>query len=124
MYQVTKLHYHTLSKVLDVSFEDGRCFTLSAEFLRTHSPSAEVQGHSPAQKQLVLNKQNVAIKTIEPVGHYAARIVFDDGHDSGLYSWQYLYTIATQHDALWQEYVNAVEEYNTQKDSVPIKFVP
>ncbi|MEJ6475757.1 gamma-butyrobetaine hydroxylase-like domain-containing protein [Pseudoalteromonas piscicida] len=124
MYQVTKLHYHKISKVLDVYFEDESCFTLSAEFLRTHSPSAEVQGHSPEQKQLVLNKQDVAIKAIEPVGHYAARIIFNDGHDTGLYSWQYLYTLSSQRDKLWQEYQDAVAKQQAQRDSVPIKFVP
>ncbi|MBE0347087.1 DUF971 domain-containing protein [Pseudoalteromonas sp. McH1-7] len=124
MYQVTKLHYHTLSKVLDVYFEDGSYYCLKAEYLRTHSPSAEVQGHTPAQKQLVLNKQSVSIKAIEPIGHYAARLIFDDGHESGLFSWQYLHTIATQHDKLWQEYLDAVEKHHAKKDSVPIKFVP
>ncbi|MEI5640365.1 MULTISPECIES: DUF971 domain-containing protein [unclassified Pseudoalteromonas] len=124
MYQVTKLHYHTVSKVLDVYFEDGSCHHFSAEFLRTHSPSAEVQGHSPEQKQLVLNKENVTITKIEPVGHYAARLVFDDGHDTGLYSWQYFHHIAAQQEQLWQEYVAAVAEHQQQRDSVPIKFVP
>ncbi|WP_440054396.1 gamma-butyrobetaine hydroxylase-like domain-containing protein [Pseudoalteromonas sp. T1lg65] len=124
MQQVTKLHYHAVSKILDVYFDNDCCYTLSAELLRTHSPSAEVQGHSPEQKQLVMNKQSVAITHIEPVGHYAVRLTFDDGHNSGLFSWQYLHHLALNQDQLWQDYIHAVQEYSEQKDSVPIKFIP
>ncbi|MBQ4839396.1 gamma-butyrobetaine hydroxylase-like domain-containing protein [Pseudoalteromonas luteoviolacea] len=124
MYQVTKLHYHRQSKQLDISFDDGMKVTLSAELLRTHSPSAEVQGHSPEQAQLVLNKQNVTLNAIEPVGHYAVRLCFDDGHNSGLFSWQYLRKLCTNHPVLWAQYQEKVQQHHKNKDSVPIKFVP
>ncbi|WP_010386188.1 gamma-butyrobetaine hydroxylase-like domain-containing protein [Pseudoalteromonas rubra] len=120
MYQVTKLHYHTRQSQLDVYFDDGLTHTLSAEFLRVHSPSAEVQGHGPGQQQLVLNKQHVAISQIEPVGHYAVRLVFDDGHNSGLFSWQYLRKLSEQEDELWQLYQQRV----AARHDVPIKFTP
>lgn len=89
MKQVTKVHYHSVSKNLDVYFDDNSEVIFSAEFLRVHSPSAEVQGHGSEPMKLVLNKQAVGIKTITPVGHYALRLEFDDGHNSGLFSWQY-----------------------------------
>jgi DUF971 family protein len=123
MYIVTKLHYHQQSRLLDVYFDDDTQHTLSCEFLRTHSPSAEVQGHGEGMK-LVLNKQNVAIKDIEPVGHYAVRLCFDDGHNTGLYSWQYLRTLCADQAKLWGEYQARVKAHQDSKHSVPIKFVP
>jgi DUF971 family protein len=81
-------------RVLEVAFDDGRTIRLSAEKLRVESPSAEVQGHSPSQKTMVTGKENVAIVGIEPVGNYAIKIVFDDGHDTGLYTWDYLQKLA------------------------------
>ncbi|KZN48976.1 gamma-butyrobetaine hydroxylase-like domain-containing protein [Pseudoalteromonas luteoviolacea] len=124
MYQVTKLHYHRQSKLLDITFDDNLHASVSAEFLRTHSPSAEVQGHSPEQAQLVLNKQAVTIIKIEPVGHYAVRLCFDDGHNSGLFSWQYLRKLCNNREQLWQQYQDKVAAHLKSKDSVPIKFVP
>ena len=123
MYIVTKLHYHQQSHVLDIYFDDDTHYTLSCEFLRTHSPSAEVQGHGTGMK-LVLNKQNVAISKLEPVGHYAVRLNFDDGHNTGLYSWQYLRHLCTNHKTLWESYQTKAKSYLDNKDSVPIKFVP
>jgi DUF971 family protein len=82
-------------RVLEVAFDDGQAIRLSAEKLRVESPSAEVQGHSPSQKRAVTGKENVAIVAIEPVGNYAIKIVFDDGHDTGLYTWDYLRKLAT-----------------------------
>ena len=82
-------------RTLEVAFDDGRVIRLAAERLRVESPSAEVQGHSPSQKRTVTGKENVAIVRIEPVGHYAIKIVFDDGHDTGLYSWDYLRKLAS-----------------------------
>jgi DUF971 family protein len=82
-------------RVLEVAFDDGRVIRLTAERLRVESPSAEVQGHSPSQKKIVTGKENVAIVAIEPVGNYAIKIVFDDGHDTGLYSWDYLRKLAS-----------------------------
>jgi DUF971 family protein len=82
-------------RVLEVAFDDGQTIRLAAERLRVESPSAEVQGHSPSQKKIVTGKENVAIVAIEPVGNYAIKIVFDDGHDTGLYSWDYLRKLAS-----------------------------
>jgi DUF971 family protein len=93
---------------LVVSFADGRSFELPFEYLRTHSPSAEVKGHGPGQETLVLGKQNVGIKAVEQVGQYAVRIVFDDGHDSGLFSWRYLRELGEQQAVNWQKYLARV----------------
>ncbi|MDO5057963.1 MAG: DUF971 domain-containing protein [Lautropia sp.] len=96
---------HQRSRELEISFDDGASFRFSFEFLRVHSPSAEVQGHSPEQAVLQHGKQDVLVTDIEPIGHYAIRPVFSDGHDSGLYSWDYLYRLGQEHDTLWQRYL-------------------
>jgi DUF971 family protein len=96
------------SRLLAVSFDDGARFDLPYEFLRVHSPSAEVKGHGPGQETLVTGKQEVGLRAIEPVGQYAVRLIFDDGHDSGLYSWKYLYELGRDRDALWQRYLERV----------------
>jgi DUF971 family protein len=96
------------SRLLEVSFDDGARFDLPYEFLRVHSPSAEVKGHGPGQETLVTGKQEVGLRAIEPVGQYAVRLIFDDGHDSGLYSWKYLYELGRDRDALWQRYLDRV----------------
>ena len=101
---------HQRSRELGVDFSDGASFRFSFEFLRVHSPSAEVQGHSPEQAVLQHGKQDVLITDIEPVGHYAIRPVFSDGHDSGLYSWDYLYRLGREQGALWQRYLQQIEE--------------
>ncbi|KTF16503.1 gamma-butyrobetaine hydroxylase-like domain-containing protein [Pseudoalteromonas carrageenovora] len=124
MKHVTKVHYHSLSKNLDVYFDDDSKTIFSCEFLRVHSPSAEVQGHGSGPMKLVLNKQAVGIKNIVPVGHYALRLDFDDGHNSGLFSWRYFEKLQQQQDRLWSEYLARVTEHEESKDSVPIKFVP
>lgn len=121
---VTKVHYHSVSKNLDVYFDDDSMAEFSCEFLRVHSPSAEVQGHGAEPMKLVLNKQNVGIKKIVPVGHYALRLDFDDGHNSGLFSWSYFEMLQAQHKTLWDNYLVKVSEHEQNKDSVPIKFVP
>jgi DUF971 family protein len=100
----TEIRLRRQSRVLEVSFEDGARFSLPFEFLRVHSPSAEVKGHGPGQEVLVVGKQNVGVRDLEPIGQYAVRLIFDDGHDSGLYSWKYLYEIGRDHDALWTRY--------------------
>jgi DUF971 family protein len=97
------------TQVLEVTFDDGLSASLSAEFLRVHSPSAEVTGHSAGEGVLVTGKEFVAIEKIEPVGRYAVRIVFDDGHDSGLYSWRVLHELSEQKDAKWQRYLERLE---------------
>jgi DUF971 family protein len=96
------------SRLLAVSFDDGARFDLPYEFLRVHSPSAEVKGHGPGQETLVTGKQEVGLRAIEPVGQYAVRLIFDDGHDSGLYSWKYLYELGRDRDTLWQRYLERV----------------
>ncbi len=105
MFQVTKLHYHQQSKILDVYFDDGLCASFSPEFLRVLSPSAEVRGHGGGEGILQLNKQNVSIKAVEPTGNYAVRLIFDDGHDSGLYTWGYLHDLGLNQRARWARYV-------------------
>jgi DUF971 family protein len=96
--------------MLEIVFADGARHALSFEFLRVHSPSAEVQGHGPGQETLVTGKQDVGIRAIEPVGAYAVRLVFDDGHDSGLYSWKYLRELADERAARWERYLARVRE--------------
>ena len=97
-------------KALEIDFDDGSRFRLPAELLRVESPSAEVQGHVPGQKQIVSGRRHVGIMGVEPVGHYAIRIRFDDLHDSGIYSWGYLYELGLRQDALWADYLKALEE--------------
>ena len=102
----TELRLDKDKRVLTVTFDDGQSFALPAELLRVLSPSAEVQGHSEAQRVTVAGKKQVGIVRIEPVGNYAARIVFDDGHDTGLFVWDYLLELGLNRDARWQSYLN------------------
>ena len=103
----TELRLDGAKTMLTVSFDNGERFTLPAEYLRVESPSAEVQGHGLDQKQIVKGKEKVTIAGLEPVGNYAVRIVFDDGHDTGLYSWDYLRELGREHAAHWAAYVKA-----------------
>ena len=96
-------------KRLEIDFDDGTTVGLSAEYLRVESPSAEVQGHGPGQKTLVPGKASVGIKTLEPVGNYAIRIVFDDGHDTGIYSWAYLHELGLEREKRWRNYLAALQ---------------
>lgn len=122
---VTTLHYHKQSRQLDIHFDNGSVSTLSAEFLRVHSPSAEVQGHHSAEAKLVTNKKEVAIKEIEAVGHYAVRLLFDDNHQSGLYSFRYLEQLCSEADSLWQAYLTRLKQANGQRDaSIAIRITP
>lgn len=102
--------------VLTVAFGDKGTFTYEAEFLRVLSPSAEVQGHSADQRVTVPGKIDVLVKNIEPVGNYAIRVVFDDGHDTGLFSWDYLHELGTSHDERWQEYLDELEEKGLKRE--------
>jgi DUF971 family protein len=104
----TELKLRTRSRVLEVAFEDGARFDLPFEYLRTHSPSAEVKGHGPGQEVLVLGKQEVGIRAIEPVGQYAVKLVFSDGHDSGLFSWKYLRELGEKRAENWTKYLARV----------------
>ena len=101
----TELRLDKDKRVLTVSYDDGQSFALPAELLRVLSPSAEVQGHSPDQRVTVAGKKNVGIARIEPVGNYAVRIVFTDGHDTGLYVWEYLRELGERKEERWQEYL-------------------
>jgi DUF971 family protein len=100
----TELKLRTRSRQLEVVFDDGSRFELPFEYLRVHSPSAEVKGHGPGEGVLVTGKESVGITAIEPVGRYAVKLVFDDGHDTGLYSWKYLYELGSGRDRKWAEY--------------------
>jgi DUF971 family protein len=105
----TELRLDASKTVLTVSFESGESFALLTEYLRVESPSAEVQGHAAGQKQIVGGKRNVKITGLEPVGNYAVRILFDDGHDTGLYSWDYLHTLGRERDKRWSSYLRALK---------------
>ncbi len=102
-----ELRFNRAERVLHIAFDDGSRFDLTAEYLRVMSPSAEVKGHGGEPRKLVTGKEKVGFLEPEPVGNYAVRIRFDDGHDTGLYSWDYLYTLGTEHDRLWGEYLKA-----------------
>lgn len=103
----TEIRLSPDKRTLTVSFDDGAHFALPAEYLRVESPSAEVQGHRPEEKKTVEGKQNVTITAIEPVGNYAVRLVFDDGHDTGLYGWDYLAELGRELDSRWLAYLIA-----------------
>jgi DUF971 family protein len=103
-----ELRLKSAEKVLEVTFEDGARFRLPAEYLRVESPSAEVQGHGPGQKQLVHGRADVGIRAVEPVGNYAVRLVFDDGHNTGLYSWRYLHELGMEQEQRWKQYLEAL----------------
>ena len=106
----TEFTLHRKSNILDIAFDDGTNTHLSSEFLRVHSPSAEVKGHGPGQEVLQVGKEHIRIDNIEAVGNYAIRITFSDGHNSGLFTWDYLYKLATEHDVLWQIYLDKLEQ--------------
>ncbi|WP_455199913.1 gamma-butyrobetaine hydroxylase-like domain-containing protein [Kaarinaea lacus] len=105
----TDINLHQKSKVLEISFEDGKTFSLPCEYLRVYSPSAEVRGHGPGQEVLQVGKEAVNIEKIEPVGNYAIQLHFDDGHSTGIYSWETLYTMGANYEGLWQEYLDRLE---------------
>ena len=105
----TEISLHKLSRILELSFADGSNFKLPIEYLRVYSPSAEVQGHGPGQEVLQIGKQDVNVDRIEPVGHYAIKLAFDDNHDTGIYSWSYLYQLGTEYDERWQQYLDRLE---------------
>src|SRR5664279_6657958 len=97
----TSILLHQVSRVLELGFADGHAFKLPFEFLRVYSPSAEVRGHGPGQETLQIGKRNVLLTEVEPAGSYAIKLIFDDGHDSGLYTWEYLYELGKYQDAMW-----------------------
>ena len=101
----TEIKVHQVSRIVELTFADGRNFALSFEFLRVNSPSAEVRGHGPGQEVLQVGKKNVEITSLEPIGNYAVQPHFSDGHATGIYSWDYLYDIGMRRDALWKDYL-------------------
>jgi DUF971 family protein len=103
------IRLHQASRLLEIKFDNNTECMLSCEFLRVHSPSAEVKGHGPGQETLQIGKENVNITAIEPVGNYAVKLVFSDGHDTGLYSWDYLYYLGENYQAIWQDYIAKLE---------------
>lgn len=112
----TEIILHQQSRTLEIAFEDGMRYTLPFEFLRVYSPSAEVRGHGPGQETLQTGKRNVVLTEIEPAGSYALKLTFDDGHDSGLYTWEHLYELGKYHDAMWQDYLTKLEEAGASRD--------
>ncbi len=125
MQQPSAINYHTRSKRLDLVFGDVSC-TLPAELLRVYSPSAEVRGHSDSERVLQTGKKHVGIRAIEPVGNYAIRLVFDDGHDSGIYGWDYLLDLNANQDQYWQAYLAELKAANASRlPTIPVgQFVP
>jgi DUF971 family protein len=105
----TEINLHKVSRVLEISFEDGSNFKLPVEYLMVNSPSAEVQGHGPGQEVLQIGKEDVNIDSIEPMGHYAVKFAFDDNHDTGIYSWDYLYELGVTYEERWQQYLEQLE---------------
>jgi DUF971 family protein len=111
----TEIQLHKKSRILEISFDDGSHFELPSEYLRVHSPSAEVQGHGPGQEVLQLGKEDVAITDIEPTGHYAIKLTFDDGHATGIYTWGYLYELGARKDEKWKRYLERLAEAGHQR---------
>jgi DUF971 family protein len=115
----TEIKLHQSSRVLELSFADGSSFRLPYEFLRVYSPSAEVRGHGPGQETLQPGKREVTIAEVEAVGHYAIRPKFSDGHDTGIYSWDYLYDLGLRQEALWQSYLERLAAEGASRDPDP-----
>ena len=115
----TEIRLHQQSKVLEIAYADGRTFRLPYELLRVYSPSAEVRGHGPGQEVLQTGKRDVAIKEVEAVGHYAIRPTFSDGHDTGIYSWDYLYALGVNQDEMWRRYLQRIAEAGASREPQP-----
>src|SRR6187455_2128022 len=115
--QPTEIKLHQVSRVLEISFADGRTFRLPCEYLRVFSPSAEVRGHGPGQEVLQVGKRDVGISSVEPVGVYAVKFTFTDGHDTGIFSWDYLYELGLKQESNWKTYVARLEQAGKSRDS-------
>jgi DUF971 family protein len=113
----TRIVVHTQSRVLELAFSDGAAFRLPFELLRVYSPSAEVRGHGPGQEVLQVGKREVGIAAVEPVGHYAIQPQFSDGHATGIFSWDYLHWLGTNHDRLWEEYLGRLQVAGASRDT-------
>ena len=112
----TEIKLHQKSRLLEIAFDDGSRFSLPCEYLRVFSPSAEVRGHGPGQEVLQVGKRDVEIKEIEPVGNYAVKLVFSDGHDTGLYSWDYLHELGEKQESSWKSYLARLEAAGASRD--------
>jgi DUF971 family protein len=113
----TELTVHQKSRLFEVAFDDGRAFSIPFELMRVYSPSAEVKGHGPGQETLQVGKREVGINGVEPVGNYAVKPLFTDGHDSGIFTWDYLYKLGSEHAALWQDYLTRLQAAGFAGDS-------
>ena len=111
------LTVHQQSRALEIAFDDGQTFRIPFELMRVYSPSAEVQGHGPGQETLQTGKRDVVIAAIEPVGHYAVKPTFSDGHDTGLFTWDYLYRLGTEQDALMSQYLQRLAAAGLDRDA-------
>lgn len=118
----TEIKMHQKSRVLEIAFADGKRYTMPFEFLRVYSPSAEVRGHGPGQEVLQVGKKDVDINQIEPVGAYAVQLVFSDGHDSGLYSWDYLYSLGENQESMWAHYLQRLQEAGASREAAQQPF--
>jgi DUF971 family protein len=114
--QPTEIKLHQKSRVLEIAFDDGKSFRLSYEFLRVHSPSAEVRGHGPGQEVLQTGKKEVDITRAEPVGSYAVQLCFSDGHETGIYSWDLLYQFGEQQEPMWRHYLERIEQAGASRE--------
>ena len=112
----SEIKLHQKSRRLELNYDSGEQYLLDFEFLRVYTPSAEARGHGPGQETLQTGKRNVTLERIEPVGNYALRLVFSDGHDSGLYSWDLLHNLGQHHDALWEAYLKQIEVQGLSRD--------
>lgn len=112
----TEIKLHKQSRILEIAFDDAKRFEFSCEFLRVFSPSAEVRGHGPGEEVLQVGKRDVEITQIEPVGHYAVVLVFSDKHDSGIYSWDYLYDLGIHQERYWQAYLKRLEDAGASRE--------
>ena len=112
----TSIQLHSRSRELELEYAGGECYSLSCEYLRVYSPSAEVGGHGPGQEVLQTGKINVGISAIKPVGNYALQLTFDDGHDTGLYSWPYLYQLCVEQQLRWQDYLDRLTQAGASRD--------
>ena len=115
--QPTALTLHQASRVLEIAFDDGASFRIPFELMRVYSPSAEVQGHGPGQETLQTGKRDVIVDRIELVGHYAVQPTFSDGHDSGIFTWSYLYHLGVEQDVLWRRYLERLTEASLDRDA-------
>ena len=119
----TEIKLHQVSNILEISFDDGNVFKLPSEYLRVYTPSAEAIGHAPGQETLQLNKETVSISEIKPIGNYAICLVFSDGHDSGIYTWDLLYKLGAEYKALWANYLNELNDAgHPRQDSLTTRY--